>query len=228
MLGPRFRVWNFCSGGGRLGSMPLDMHLLVAFTLVTVVAMISPGPDMLFVLSCGMRGGPRAGLLATAGLATSEAVHVLVAGAGLTALFTAVPEAFTVLRIAGALYLAYLGIHMIRQRGDLVTGAEAGGVSGRRAYLSGFLTNLSNPKMIAFSVAYLPQFTDPARGPVWAQFALLGLILITLEFLIDGAVGVFAGRIGTWLRRRRALSRRIDAVTGGVLIALGLRLAAER
>ncbi|WP_327002111.1 LysE family translocator [Dactylosporangium sp. NBC_01737] len=189
--------------------------------------MIAPGPDMLFVLSCGMRGGPRAGLLATAGLATSAAVHVLVAAAALTALFTAVPEAFTVLRIAGAAYLAYLGIQMIRQRGDLIAEAEPAAVSGRRVYLSGFLTNLSNPKMIAFSVAFLPQFVDPALGAVWVQFAVLGLILIVLEFVVDGAVGVFAGRIGTWLRHRRTLRRRIDTVTGGVLIALGLRLAAE-
>jgi threonine/homoserine/homoserine lactone efflux protein len=209
-------------------AMPLDLHLLAGFTVVTIVAMIAPGPDMLFVLSCGMRGGPRAGLLATAGLATSETVHVLVAAAGLTALFTAMPEAFTLLRIAGAVYLAYLGIRMIRQRGDMIPGTQAPGVSGRRAYLSGFLTNLSNPKMIAFSVAFLPQFVDPALGSVWVQFAVLGLVLIALEFVVDGAVGVFAGRIGTWLRHRRTLSRRVDTVTGGVLIALGLRLAAEQ
>ncbi|MBO3744341.1 LysE family translocator [Actinoplanes flavus] len=206
--------------------MPLDPHLLAAFTVATIVAMLAPGPDMLFVLSCGMRGGPRAGLLATAGLATSEAVHVLVAAAGLSALFTAVPAAFTVLRVAGAVYLGWLGVRMIRQRGEALS--EKPGATGRRAYLSGFLTNLSNPKMIAFSVAFLPQFVDPARGPVWAQFAVLGVILIFLEFVIDGAVGVGAGRIGSWLRERRTLSRRIDAATGGILIGLGVRLAVER
>nr|WP_240325303.1 LysE family transporter [Amycolatopsis thermalba] len=77
--------------------------------LTTTVAMITPGPDMLFVLGCGMRGGPRAGLLATAGVAVSEAVHVAVAAAGLAALFLAVPVAFTVVRIVGAVYLVYLG-----------------------------------------------------------------------------------------------------------------------
>jgi threonine/homoserine/homoserine lactone efflux protein len=209
--------------------VPLDPHLLAAFTVTTIVAMLAPGPDMLFVLSSGMRGGRRAGLLATAGIATSEAVHVLVAAAGLSALFTAVPEAFTALRIAGAVYLAYLGIQMIRQRGALIVAtADGATISGRRAYLTGLLTNLSNPKMIAFSVAFLPQFVDPALGAVWAQFAVLGLILITLEFLIDGAVGVFAGRIGGWLRQRHTLRRRIDTATGGILIALGIRLAVEQ
>ncbi|MEU7908818.1 LysE family translocator [Actinoplanes sp. NPDC049118] len=208
--------------------VPLDPHLLAAFTVTTIVATVAPGPDMLFVLSSVMRGGPRAGLLATAGIATSEAIHVIVAAAGLSALFTAVPEAFTALRIAGAVYLAYLGIQMIRQRGDLVAAAGDGApISGRRAYLTGFLTNLSNPKMIAFSVAFLPQFVDPALGSVWAQFAVLGMILILLEFLIDGGVGVFAGRIGTWLRHRHTLRRCADTATGSILIALGLRLAVE-
>lgn len=208
--------------------MPLDLHLLAAFTVVTILATLAPGPDMLFVLTCGMRGGPRAGLLATAGIATGEAVHVIVAAAGLSALFTAVPEAFTALRVAGAVYLAYLGVQMIRRRGDLAMGASSGpALTDRRAYLTGFLTNLSNPKMIAFSVAFLPQFVDPALGSVALQFAVLGIILIALEFLIDGAVGVFAGRIGQWLRHRRTLSRRMDAAIGGILIALGFRLAVQ-
>jgi threonine/homoserine/homoserine lactone efflux protein len=173
-----------------------------------------------------MRDGPRAGLLATAGIATSEAIHVLAAAAGLSVLFTAVPAAFTALRVAGAVYLAYLGIQMIRHRGDLIVAASDGTtISGGRVYLTGFLTNLSNPKMIAFSVAFLPQFVDPALGSVPVQFAVLGVILIVLEFLIDGAVGVLAGRIGNWLRHRHALRRYVDTATGGILIALGFRLA---
>ncbi|GAA3948700.1 LysE family translocator [Actinomadura viridis] len=209
--------------------MPIDQHLLALFALTTIVAMITPGPDMLFVLGCGMRGGPRAGLLATAGVATSEAVHVAVAAAGLAALFAAAPVAFTVVRIAGAAYLIYLGVQMIRRRHDEPDEAEAGtGMDGRRAYLSGLLTNLLNPKMVTFTIAFLPQFIDPSLGRVWLQFAILGAILIALEFLVDGTVGVLAGRIGGWLRRRRAVRRRIDVATGGVFIGLGVRLAAER
>ncbi|TDD87129.1 LysE family translocator [Actinomadura rubrisoli] len=209
--------------------MPIDQHLLVAFVLTSAVAMIVPGPDMLFILGCGMRGGPRAGLLATAGVATSEAVHIAVAAAGLAALFAAVPVAFTVVRITGAVYLIYLGVRTIRHRND-VQGDEAaeGGVSGRRAYLNGLLTNLLNPKMVTFTIAFLPQFIAPELGHVWLQFAVLGTILITLEFIVDGTVGVLAGRIGAWLRRRQAARRRLDVATGGLFIGLGVRLAAER
>ncbi|TQM79124.1 threonine/homoserine/homoserine lactone efflux protein [Saccharothrix saharensis] len=209
--------------------MPIDQHLLVLFTLTTVVAMITPGPDMLFVLGCGMRGGPRAGLLATAGVATSEAVHVVVAAAGLAALFAAVPVAFTVVRTVGAAYLVHLGVQAIRHRGRAVVGEQVtGGMSGRRAFLTGMATNLLNPKMVTFTIAFLPQFINPDLGRVWLQFAILGAILIALEFLVDGAVGVLAGRIGGWLRRRHAARRRIDVATGGVFIGLGVRLAVER
>lgn len=210
--------------------MPIDQHLLIAFTLTTTVAMVTPGPDMLFVLGCGMRGGARAGLLATAGVATSEAIHVAVAAAGLAALFAAAPTAFTVVRIVGAGYLIWLGVQLIRQRGKGTAepSRTGGGFSGRRAYLSGLLTNLLNPKMVTFTIAFLPQFVDPALGRVWLQFAILGTIMIVLEFLVDGAVGVFAGRIGGWLRHRRAVRRRIDTATGGLFIGLGVRLAVER
>lgn len=213
--------------------IPVSGHVVLVFTLTTFIAMITPGPDMLFILGCGMRGGPRAGLLATAGVATSEAVHVAVAAAGLAALFTAVPIAFTAVRVAGAAYLVYLGVQIIRERGrgwgEVSEGPSAGGgMSDRRAFFNGLLTNLLNPKMVTFTIAFLPQFIDPRLGHVWAQFAVLGAILIALEFVVDGAVGVLAGRIGGWLRRRRAARRRIEVATGGLFIGLGLRLAAER
>ncbi|ASF08128.1 MULTISPECIES: LysE family translocator [Nocardia] len=208
--------------------MPVDQSLLLAFVATTFVAMITPGPDMLFVLGCGMRGGPRAGLYATAGVATSEAIHIAVAAAGLAALFAAVPAAFTVVRILGAAYLIYLGVQAIRNRGSLPTDEREVGVSARKAYLSGLLTNLLNPKMVTFTIAFLPLFIDPSLGRIWLQFAILGAIMIVLEFLVDGAVGVLAGRIGGWLRRRHAARRRIEVATGGIFIGLGVRLAVQR
>jgi threonine/homoserine/homoserine lactone efflux protein len=137
--------------------MPIDQHLLLAFGVTTFIAMISPGPDMLFVLGCGMRGGPGAGLLATAGVATSEVVHIVVAAAGLAALFAAVPMAFTVVRIVGAAYLVYLGVQIIRNRKKSQDDvADIGGaVSARKAYLAGLWTNLLNPKMVTFTIAFL-------------------------------------------------------------------------
>jgi threonine/homoserine/homoserine lactone efflux protein len=207
--------------------MPVNAHLFVLFVITTVVAMVTPGPDMLFVLGCGMRGGARAGLLATAGVATSEAVHIAVAAVGLAALFAAVPTAFTVVRIVGAAYLIYLGVQLIRHRGHSVSTVDST-VSDRRTYLRGLLTNLLNPKMVTFTIAFLPQFVDARLGHVWLQFAVLGAVFIAVEFLVDGTVGMLAGRIGGWLRRRRSARRRVDVATGGIFIGLGVRLAVER
>ncbi|GLW75108.1 lysine transporter LysE [Kitasatospora phosalacinea] len=208
--------------------MPVEQHLFALFLVTTLVAMISPGPDMLFVLGCGMRGGARAGLLATAGVATSEIVHITLAAAGLSAFFAAAPAAFTALRLAGAAYLVHLGVQAVRHRGEQQADPGAGGLSGRRAYFRGLLTNLVNPKMVTFTLAFLPQFVDPRLGHVWLQFLVLGAVFVGLEFLVDGTVGVLAGRIGSWLGRRRAARRRLDVATGGVFIGLGVRLAVER
>ncbi|MGC9540372.1 LysE family translocator [Streptomyces sp. UG1] len=209
--------------------MPVDPHLLTVFTVTTIVALVTPGPDMLFVLGCGMRGGARAGLLATLGVITGDALYVVAAAAGLAVLLTTFPVVFTVLRFAGAAYLVYLGVQMIRKRKNgQVDDPAAGGMSGRRAFLNGVVSAAANPQTFTFMVAFLPQFIDPAAGPVWAQFAVLGCVLIVLEFLADGTVGVLAGRIGGWLRERQAVRRRIDAATGSLFIGLGVRLAADR
>src|SRR5258708_15515596 len=97
--------------------MPVNTHLFALLLAPTALVMIAPGPDMLFVLGCGMRGGPRAGLLATAGVATSEALHITVAAAGLSAFFASAPLALDAMRIIGAAYLIYLGVQTIRHRG---------------------------------------------------------------------------------------------------------------
>lgn len=209
--------------------MPIDQHLLLAFLVTTFVAMVSPGPDMLFVLGCGARGGPRAGLLATAGVASSEIIHTAVAAAGLAALFEAVPTAFTVVRIVGAAYLVYMGIKIIRSRNSPYhESSKTGEISARKAYLAGLWTNLLNPKMVTFTIAFLPQFVNPDLGHVWLQFVILGALLVALEFAVDGAVGICGGKIGGWLRKREVARRRLNSATGGLFIVLGVGLATTR
>ena len=90
------------------------------------------------------------------------------------------------------------------------------------------MTNLLNPKMVVFTVALLPQFVRPELGSVWVQFLVQGVILVAFEFLVDGTVGVLAGRIGGWLRRRRAVQRDRDLTVGGIFMGLGVRLAVSK
>lgn len=209
----------------------MNLHLLAVYVAAVFLAMIAPGPDMMFILATGARGGPRAGLLATLGVASSEAVQITAVAAGLSALFAAAPAAFAVLRLCGAAYLLYLGIQALRsaRRGSPPAAPPAGSrVSGRYAYLRGAVTNLVNPKMVTFVVAFLPQFVDRGLGHVPAQFAVLGAIFIALEVLVDGAVGLSAGRLGGWLSRRRRARQAVDAGSGVVMLALAGRLALER
>ncbi|MEV4603020.1 LysE family translocator [Amycolatopsis sp. NPDC049253] len=211
----------------------MNGHLLVLYLVATFLAMIAPGPDMMFVLASGVRGGPRAGLMAALGVASSEVVHITAAAAGLSALFAAAPTVFTVLRLAGAAYLGYLGFQALRSawRPDplsVVPAGATGSISGHRAYLRGALTNLVNPKMVTFSVAFLPQFVDRSLGHVWLQFLVLGLIFLVFEMVVDGTVGLFAGRIGGVLARRRRARQAVDASSGTVMLALAGKLALER
>lgn len=209
----------------------MNGHLLALYLVAVFVAMIAPGPDMMYVLATAARGGPRAGLLATLGVATSEIIQITAVAAGLAALVAAAPEAFTVLRLCGAAYLLYLGVQAFlsaRRGSQAAAGPAAGRVSGRYAYPRGLVTNIVNPKMVTFAVAFLPQFVDRGLGHVPAQFAVLGAIFIALELLIDGAVGLAAGRLGGWLSRRRRARHALDVGSGTVMIALAGRLALER
>jgi threonine/homoserine/homoserine lactone efflux protein len=211
----------------------MNGHLLGLYVVAVFLAMIAPGPDMLFILATGARGGPRAGLLATAGVAVSEIVQITAVAAGLAALFAAAPAAFTVLRVCGAAYLLYLGIQALRsaRRGSPVTAdgqAQAGAPSASYAFGRGAVTNLANPKSVTFVVAFLPQFVDRGLGHVPLQFAVLGAIFVAFELLVDGTVGLAAGRIGGWLTRRRRARQALDAGSGTVMVALACRLALEK
>lgn len=207
----------------------MNDHLLGLYVVAVFLAMIAPGPDMMFILATGARGGPRAGLLAMLGVVSSEIVQITAVAAGLAALFTAAPAAFTALRLGGAAYLLYLGAQALRsaRRGSPLDATPATAVSRRYAYLRGAVTNLVNPKSVTFVVALLPQFVDRGLGHVPAQFAVLGAIFVGFEILIDGAVGLAAGRIGRWLSRKRRARQAIDVGAGTIMLGLAGRLAFE-
>jgi threonine/homoserine/homoserine lactone efflux protein len=211
----------------------MNGHLLVLYVGAAFLAMIAPGPDMLFILATGARGGPRTGVLATLGVASSEIVQITAVAAGLSALFAAVPAAFTTLRVCGAAYLLYLGVQALRsaRRGSPVPAGpktRPDAPSGAYAFARGAVTNLANPKSVTFVVAFLPQFVDRGLGHIPLQFAVLGAIFVGLELLVDGTVGLTAGRLGGWLARRRRARQALDAGSGTIMVALACRLALEK
>ncbi|MEU5675186.1 LysE family translocator [Micromonospora sp. NPDC047762] len=202
----------------------LSVATLAGYLAAIVVLMVTPGPDMMFVLATAGRYGTRAAVVAAFGVAAGEAVHVAAVVGGLAAVISASPVLFTVIRWAGAAYLVVLGLRALRAVGAPVAGEpEQSGRAGR-AFLRGLVTNLLNPKMILFSVAFLPQFVDPAAGSATAQLVLLGAIFVAVQLTVDIALGVIAGRAAGRMTDGR-WSRRINRICAVAFVALGVRLA---
>ncbi|GAA4904258.1 threonine/homoserine/homoserine lactone efflux protein [Stackebrandtia albiflava] len=196
----------------------------LAYLGAIALLMITPGPDMMFVLANAGRWGVRAGVAAAVGVAAGEAVHVAAAAVGLASLFAANPVLYQVVRYAGAGYLVWLGIRALRHRAD--TARPQSGESGWwRSFRRGLVTNVLNPKMALFTVAFLPQFIDPARGFVTGQLLVLGATFIAVQLTVDLGLALLAGRFGDRWLRRPSVARRINTVTGTVFIGLGARLA---
>jgi threonine/homoserine/homoserine lactone efflux protein len=206
----------------------MNASLFVAFLITVFVLMLTPGPDMLFCLATGLKGGPRAGFLAALGAASGEVVHISAAAVGLAALFRAAPALLDAVRLVGAGYLVFLGVRALRHRDEVVGGQDGGPVvSAARAYRRGLITNLLNPKMALFTITFLPQFVDPQAGSVAIQFAVLGLCFVALEIAVDGSVGMLAGHLARPLRRPRA-RRKVNIASGSILLGLGAKVALQR
>jgi threonine/homoserine/homoserine lactone efflux protein len=205
----------------------VNTALFISYLLMVGVLMLTPGPDMLFCLATGMRGGPRAGFLAALGVASGEVVHISASAVGLAALFRAAPLLFDAVRILGAGYLVLLGIRTVRNRNQGIGGSKEPAAAGSRAYWRGVLTNLLNPKMALFTIAFLPQFVDRRAGNVAFQFLVLGVCFVTFEIVVDGTVGLLAGRLARLLRAPRA-RRNLNVAAGSVYLGLGTKIALER
>ena len=201
--------------------------LLGAYLVTITLLMLAPGPDMLFALATGMKSGSRTGFMAAVGAASGEVVHITAAAVGLAAIFRSAPVLYDVMRFAGAAYLVYLGIHTLRGRNEPVNMGNRGADGARRALWRGAITNLLNPKMALFTVAFLPQFVDTSRGSVALQFFVLGACFVTLEIIVDGTVGILAGRFGQMLVRRRT-AKALHVVSGSVFVGLGTKIAVTR
>ena len=201
----------------------IDPFVLLAFLPAALALNLTPGADMLFCLAQGTRGGPAPALAASAGISAGSMVHVTFAGLGLGALMAAHPAAFDAIRIAGVVYLIWLAWKTLRTP---LGAADRPAVRPSRAFRDGLIVNLTNPKVILFILAFVPQFVDPAR-PVLAQFLIFGAVLAVGGFIVNGLVGVFAGGLGRRMARSPAIERTLRWLSATVFGALALRLAWE-
>lgn len=194
----------------------------LAFIPAALALNLTPGADMMFCFGQGLRSGPRSALAASAGISSGSMIHVLLAGLGLGAIVATIPWVFDVIRWIGVGYLLYLAWGAIRNG---AVSADSPGKPTHFAFRDGLLVNLTNPKVILFVLAFIPQFVNPAQGSILGQFLTLGLIIAASGFVVNGLIGIFAGGAGRVLVANPRASRIMGWFTGGIFAALAVRLA---
>lgn len=207
--------------------MPALTHF-VTFALVALGMVLTPGPNMIYLISRSISQGRSAGLVSLGGVAFGFVFYMLCAAFGITALVLAVPYAYDALRFGGALYLLYLAWQAVRPGGhspfqvrDLPLDRP------RKLFAMGFVTNLLNPKIAVLYLSLLPQFIDPAHGSVLGQSLALGMTQIVISIAVNASIVLMAGSIASFLARRPAWITVQRWLMGCVLTALAVRVAIE-
>jgi threonine/homoserine/homoserine lactone efflux protein len=203
-----------------------SLDTLVTFALAGILLVVVPGPSVLFIVGRALAQGRRAALLSVAGNTTGAALVVVVVALGLGAVAAASSAVFTTIKIVGAVYLVYLGVQTIRHRGELGA-ALAGGTQGEagRIYRQGVVVGATNPKVLVFFAAVLPQFVDPVAGSTTTQMLVLGLLFAVLAAVLDSMWGLAAGSARDWFATSPVRLRRLGATGGATMVALGAGLA---
>ncbi|WP_298369363.1 LysE family translocator [Azospirillum sp.] len=216
-------------------TLPLDPHLLYLYLIAVCVLVLAPGPDFLLVLTRSVADGRRAGVIATLGISLGNVIHALLAAVGVSALIAASPALFDALRYAGGAYLAWIGARSlwsaVASRADGADSPMAGASDSTRAsvrdsvvFTQALLTNLLNPKIILFQLAFVPQFVAPELGHVAVQIFLLGnlITLLGAAYLV-GVAALCAGTARRLLSSRR-MKTALDGLAGVLFLGFALRL----
>jgi threonine/homoserine/homoserine lactone efflux protein len=203
---------------------------VAVFCAAALSLLVLPGPAVLYIVTRSVDQGRRAGLVSVLGIHTGSVVHVAAAAVGLSALLATSAAAFTVVKLAGAAYLVFMGVRQLRSRthDDHRADAVAPVRSLRRVYGQGVVVNVLNPKTALFFLAFLPQFVDAGRGPAWVQIVVLGLVFIALGMCSDGTYVLVAGALSRRLRDNPTFARLRDRVAGSIFVTLGVVAARAR
>ena len=198
-----------------------------SFVIAGLALNLAPGPDMTYVAARALAQGRRAGIISALGIGVGCFFHIGAAALGVAVLLRTVPQAYAVVRIVGAAYLIYLGIGLLRRAGGAAAPTALAAAAAVAIFRQGVITNVLNPKVALFFLAFLPQFVDPARGPAGLQTLALGVFFDVTGTTVNVLVACAAAEA------RRALesanSRKwIERASGAVLIGLGARLAFAR
>jgi threonine/homoserine/homoserine lactone efflux protein len=205
-----------------------DTSSLLAFALIALGMVLTPGPNMIYLVSRSISQGTKAGLISLAGVATGFIFYILAAVFGITALLFAVPFAYDALRLAGAAYLLFLAWQTVRPGGRSPFQVKQLPKDGpRKLYLMGLLTNLLNPKVAMMYLSLLPQFIDPAKGSVFTQLMVLCAIQVATSVTVNSLIAASAGQIAGFLQRRPRAMLVQRWLMGTVLGVFAVQMATE-
>ncbi len=204
----------------------LDANLAL-FVAASMALISTPGQDNIYILTRGISQGRLAALVSAWGVCAGLLVHTAFAAAGLSAILASSALAFSVVKYAGAAYLVYLGLRMILSREGLAIseGDGARSASMRTVFLQGVASNVLNPKVALFFLAFLPQFVSAGASESHLQFLFLGLLFVALALVVTTLLALFCGIVGNWLKGRPSVAGAIGKAAGSVFVALGARLA---
>jgi threonine/homoserine/homoserine lactone efflux protein len=205
-----------------------DLTHFLTFAFATLILNLTPGPDMMYIIARSLGQGRRAGLISALGITGGCLFHAFAATVGIAALLRSWPAAFQVVRYAGAIYLVYLGVRLLMRRrpdGEVATTAPSAPLAA--IFRQGVITNVLNPKVAMFFLAFLPQFVVPARGSATLQLAVMSVYFIFSTTVFNLVVALISGVAGDFLRRGRNIAR-MERASGAVFIALGLRVGLAR
>jgi threonine/homoserine/homoserine lactone efflux protein len=202
-----------------------DPALWGLFVVASVVLLLTPGPAVLYIVARSVEQGRSAGLVSVLGIHLGTIVHITAAAIGLSALLVSSAVAFAMVKYLGAAYLIWIGIRTLMAKEVDADAPQIPAEKLRRVFRDGFVVNLFNPKTAIFFLAFLPQFVDPARGPVHWQILILGFTFMGLGMISDGMFALAAGAAGDFLRRNRRFLRFQRWFAGTSFIGLGVTAA---
>ncbi len=201
-----------------------DLAVWVPFVVASLLLIVAPGPDILFLMTQSLSEGRKAGIATALGLSLGNLFHTALAVLGVALLIRNSPAAFNAVKFAGAAYLIYLAWQVLRHRHKEIRGGVATDQPPPRLFFRGLLMNVLNPKVVLFFLAFLPQFTDPSRGSVPLQMLVLGAAFTVLTALVFGSIGLFAGAVSERFLARRKAHPAFAWLVATVFLALALRL----
>jgi len=202
------------------------MESFAIFLVASIALIVTPGPDIIYVLTRGIADGKWSGVISAIGVTAGILVHTMAAALGLAVLLKTSTYAFWALKVAGGLYLMYLGYQVMKNKKAFEIAGLQKNFELKKCFIQGFFSNVLNPKVALFFVAFLPQFINKNSANQSVDMIIFGLIFAFMTIIFLTVLGLFAGGIGIWLKQKKKIAGKIRIGSGTILMLLGIRLIA--